>query len=133
MNAALEAFSGLTVREQVAIGRLRRTAMRNGLTLDELVDDLLAERATPTPPACETATALVTEVKGLLEQLASEIPAQMARQMEAALRDMASVAPGARGADTLGQLMRPAASGRPKGREVTSYREKRVPVGRLQF
>jgi hypothetical protein len=38
----------------------------------------------------------------------------MARQMEAALRDMASVAPAASGADTVGQAMRPAASGAAK-------------------
>ncbi len=81
----------LAAPEQRALDRLRQAAEAAGKPVDELVDELLRKDTAPAPMA------LAGEVKGLFEKLATDIPAQLARGMESAFRDMmprlSSVAP----------------------------------------
>ena len=126
-----EGIYALTNAEQVAIGRLRRVAMRAGVSMDALVDELLADRWTPTPPPSETATALVSEVRGLLEKLASDIPAQMAQRMESAFLGMASTGLSSSGSVVVGSL--PCVTPCTRLSEVPSYRTKRMRTPRVKL
>jgi hypothetical protein len=86
--AAAEPPPGLAVSEAegVAIGRLRAAADKEGLALEAFVDVLLREHADRA--TAEVNSVVVGEVKGLFERLATDIPAHLARGMEAAFRDL---------------------------------------------
>ncbi len=56
------------------------------MPLDSFVDDLFRGRGVRSAP--EDTAALVCEVKELFEKLATDIPAQLARGMETALREI---------------------------------------------
>jgi hypothetical protein len=68
-----------------AIARLRAAAQKEGLALDAFVEVLLREHA---DRASAEVNSVVGEVKGLFERLATDIPAHLARGMEAAFRDL---------------------------------------------
>jgi hypothetical protein len=70
-----------------AIERLRNAAARAGMSLGAFVDDLL-NRSASTVPAPASPAPLATEVKELFDKLATDIPAQLARGMEAAFRNI---------------------------------------------
>jgi hypothetical protein len=77
----------LTDDDQLAIAKLRSAAAETGLELLSFVEELLAARASQ-PRVDPAASALVGEVKGLFERLATDIPTHLARGMEAAFRDL---------------------------------------------
>jgi hypothetical protein len=119
---------GLTAAERAVLDRLREAATEAGVSLDAFVDDRLGER--PAPPAEETTAALVGEVRGLFEKLATDIPTQLARGMETAFRDM--VPRLSTGAPAGAPQQRPSAAAsvdlvqKEAGpREVASYRSRR--------
>jgi hypothetical protein len=76
----------LSDAEQVAVGRLRGAAMREGMPLTRFVDVLLRGYETPAPRPSREAAALVSEVKVLLEKLASDLPSKVAVSMSEMLR-----------------------------------------------
>lgn len=126
----------LDASEQAALERLRAAADDAGMELLPFVDKLLAEHASPAPP--DPATALAGEVKGLFEKLATDIPAHLARGMEAAFRDLAPrlAAPPAAAAGA--SRARPAASveivQKPAApREVKSYASRRQKTRRVKL
>jgi hypothetical protein len=76
--------------ERMVLDRLRRAAEDAGMALDLFVEELLRRRsaAALAPAATDSAVALADEVKGLFARLATDIPAQLARGMEAAFRNL---------------------------------------------
>jgi hypothetical protein len=76
----------LTSAERAALDRLRPLAAEAGLGMDVFVDSLLREYVSPRDAGASDA--LAGDVKGLFEKLATDIPAQLARGMEAAFRDL---------------------------------------------
>jgi hypothetical protein len=119
-------------RERAAIDRLRLAAAQAQMSLDELVDELLSKHR---PDPNLSASAMVAEVKGLFERLATDIPAQLARGMESAFRDMvprigsapvrAEAAQSTVGVDL---VVKPAAP-----REVASYQSRRGKSPRVKL
>jgi hypothetical protein len=117
-----------------AIERLRRAAARAGMTLDAFVDALLEkgdpQKSVPPPPL-----PLATEVKELFEKLATDIPAQLARGMEAAFRGIvprlssteASPRP-TPAAETIELIASP-----PAPKEVPSYESRRRKSARVKL
>jgi hypothetical protein len=85
-NPPVADLEGVSAPDRAAIDRLRTLAAQRGMTLTELVDDLLSARKLPESEA--SASALFGEVKGLFEKLATDIPTQLARGMEPAFRDL---------------------------------------------
>ncbi len=77
---------GLTAGEGAAIDRLRLAAGEAGMTLEAFVDELLTRAGSPSSE--DSSTALAGEVRGLFEKLATDIPTQLAKGMEAAFRNM---------------------------------------------
>ncbi len=123
--------------EQAAIDRLRHAAAAAGMPLDSFVDDLLRDRGIR--PAPEDTTALVSEVKGLFEKLATDIPAQLARGMETAFRAMVprlasgqppALSPTAPSPPASVGLVRKEDAG---PREVPSYRSRRCKTKRIKL
>jgi hypothetical protein len=115
--------------------RIQQAALDAGMPLDAFVDELLRDRIVQ--EEVDANAALMTEVKGLFEQLATNIPSQLARGMEAAFRDMMPrlVTPAQ---PTAAMSAQPAAAPRPPvaaqielvkkdtgPREVESYRSRR--------
>jgi hypothetical protein len=122
----------LDARERAAIERLRQAAADAGLPFDELVDDLLRQHR---PDSAAAASAMMAEVKGLFERLATDIPTQLARGMESAFRDLVprvGTGPGrvesppvSAGVDL---VQKPAAQ-----REVASYQSRRGKSTRIKL
>ncbi len=122
----------LSDKEWAAVERLRQAAAEAGVGLDELVEDLLAEHR---PDSTAAASAMVAEVKGLFERLATDIPSQLARGMESAFRDLVprlgnasprgEAPPAAAGVDL---VLKPAAP-----REVASYQSRRGKSTRVKL
>lgn len=82
-----DAAAAPTAQDQAALDRLRAAAAQAGQPFDAFVDRLLREHHERA--AAASSTALADEVKGLFEKLATDIPTQLARGMESALRNMA--------------------------------------------
>jgi hypothetical protein len=76
---------GDPVVERVVM-RLTAAAEKEGLALEVFVDQLLEDRAGRARP--DVGAAMAGEVKGLFERLANDIPAHLAKGMEAAFRDL---------------------------------------------
>jgi len=122
----------LSEKEWAAVERLRQAAADAGIGLDELVEDLLAEHR---PDSAAAASAMVAEVKGLFERLATDIPTQLARGMESAFRDLVprigsaplkvDAPPAAAGVDL---VLKPAAP-----REVATYQSRRGKSTRVKL
>jgi hypothetical protein len=114
--------------ERAVLDKLREAATEAGVTLDAFVDERLGER--PDPPPEESTAALVGEVRGLFEKLATDIPTQLARGMETAFRDM--VPRLSTGAPAVAPAPRPSAAASVElvqkeagPREVESYKSRR--------
>ena len=121
--------------ERAVLARLRSAAAAEGVDLESFVNQLLAPPApavAAAPPAPAAAPALAGEVKELFERLAVDIPAQLARGMEAAFRDLGPrIASRARPAVPPAPRPSAAASAElvmteAKPREVPSYRSRRA-------
>jgi hypothetical protein len=129
---AVSAPPALTEKEWPAIERLRQAAADAGMELDEFVDELLARHR---PDSAAAASAMVAEVKGLFERLATDIPTQLARGMESAFRDLVprlgtapprvESPPASAGVDL---VLKPAAP-----REVASYQSRRGKSTRVKL
>jgi len=140
--AAAEAqATDLTAGELRAIARLRHAADADGVSVERFVDSLLKERGAPTEP---DATALLGEVRGLFEQLASSLPSQLAQGIETAMRDLSPRelpvgTPPKTSTPTPAQQSRPEAPSpelvpvTPASREVASYRSRRKKSARLKL
>jgi hypothetical protein len=119
-------------KEWAAVERLRQAAADAGIGLDELVEDLLVQHR---PDSTAAASAMVAEVKGLFERLATDIPTQLARGMESAFRDLVprlgsapakgEAPPAAAGVEL---VLKPAAP-----REVASYQSRRGKSTRVKL
>jgi hypothetical protein len=144
--------------ENRVLERLRRAAAAEDLPLEDFVERLLlthasradapverkSEPVVEKPQAPDDATsALVGEVRGLFEKLATDIPANFARGMEAAFRDLvpriaaagpappatAQAPPTPSAASTVGIEIKA-----PSGpREVADYRSKRRKAARVKM
>ncbi|MDH5672160.1 MAG: hypothetical protein OEZ06_08425 [Myxococcales bacterium] len=145
------AIANITAEEWAALQRLRDAATAAGLGVGALVDNLLGERApvpAPAPPVDSTA-ALMGEVRGLFERLATDIPAQMALGMQNAFQDIvprlaasapappapmpaaaaaAAPTPSAAAAASIELVAQPA-----KPREVPSYRNRRRKAAKMKL
>jgi hypothetical protein len=124
--------AALTNAEQTALDRLRQAAAEAGCEIDLFVDQLLDKRNIR--PVPEDATTLVGEVKDLFDKLTTDIPAQLARGMETAFREMVprlAAAPpaGSRPATGAGIVRKEEAG----PREVPSYRSKRRKTKRVKL
>ena len=76
----------LTTSEQAALDRLRIAALGAGVSAEALVEALLKrEPATAAPN--EDTVALVSEVRELCNRLANDVPTQLARRIDIALRE----------------------------------------------
>jgi hypothetical protein len=130
----------LTAGELRAIARLRHAADADGVSVERFVDSLLKERGAPTEP---DATALLGEVRGLFEQLASSLPSQLAQGIETAMRDLSPrelpAGTPKTSTPTPAQQSRPEAPSpelvpvTPASREVASYRSRRKKSARLKL
>jgi hypothetical protein len=125
----------LTDVERRVLDRLRRAADAASMSLEAFVD-LKLGAATVKPPELVETSLLASELKGFFERLATEIPTQLARGMEAAFRDMspraAAAAPAAPPAMTpsadVELVVREATP-----REVSSYQSKRRKTERVKL
>lgn len=126
--------------ELLVLDRLRDAASAASMDLGSFVEALLA----PTPPKASAeppAAALAGDVKDLFEKLATDIPAQLARGMEAAFRDLAPRIGGApAAAPAVAAAPRPSAAAsvdlvvKEAGpREVPSYRSRRRKSKRVKL
>lgn len=118
-----------------ALRRLREAASRSGLELETFVERLLAPEAEPVKTNDST-SALVGEMKGLFERLATDIPAHLARGMEVAFRDLAPRL--ASGTPASATRARPTAdvvlaSTSAAPREVQSYASRRQKTARVKL
>jgi len=77
-----------SAEERRVLDRLRRAAAEAGLELEPFVESVLGSTR-PAPEKEDSTSALVGEMKGLFERLATDIPAHLARGMEVAFRDIA--------------------------------------------
>ncbi|RLB52766.1 MAG: hypothetical protein DRJ42_13895 [Deltaproteobacteria bacterium] len=131
----------VTDAERAVLDRLTAASVGAGLDLETFVEGLLnpaAPAAPPMPPS-----ALAGEVKDLFEKLATDIPTQLARGMEAAFRDLAPrIAAGAAPvASAPAAAARPSAAAsaelvikQPTGpREVATYRSRRSKTKRVKL
>ena len=80
--------------EERVLGRLRVAAAEAQMDLPAFVEELLRQRDT-SPRREPAASALIDEAKIFFEKLAADIPAHLARGMQAALRDMGAPRSGA--------------------------------------
>jgi hypothetical protein len=125
------AFPALTPDDQAAVYRLQLAASRAHMHLPEFVDELLRSRGGSPAPATAT-TALMEEMKLLFERLATDIPAHLARGMQAALRDVAPPMPPPRGttppsaAASVELVAAPAARSEPEGYQARRRKAQRV-------
>jgi len=124
--------------EQGVLIRLKQAAAEAGMELSEFVDELLAGRRAQ--PAVADTSALVGEVRDLFQKLASDIPAQLARGMETAFREMVPRIAGGTPQPQSAQFgARPPASGgivrkeSTAPREVQDYRNKRRKSRRVKL
>jgi hypothetical protein len=76
----------LTTEELDVLQRLRALAGRANMKLSDFVDELLRQRSNEA--GTDAAAALVAEVKGLFDRLATDIPSHFARGIEGAFRDL---------------------------------------------
>ena len=144
---AAPAEPAVSEADQRVLERLRGAAAVAGVSVERFVDELLREREAPTvprpaPEASAVATAaVVTEVKGLFEKLATDIPTQLARGMESAFRDLVPrLGTPAAGAPPAAAAPRPSAAAAvelvqkaPAKREVSNYRAKRRKAARVKL
>jgi hypothetical protein len=123
-----------TERERLALAKLREAADEAGSDLVAFVDELLRLRTSQS--GLEPAAALVGEVKGLFERLATDIPTHLARGMEAAFRDLV---PRLSSAQPASVASRPAAPDvtlvqtQAAPREVASYASRRQKTQRIKL
>jgi hypothetical protein len=122
--------------------RLRAAATAAGVTPAALLDELLTRRAPPAPPP--PAPEPGADMRGLLERLAADIPAQFARGVESAFRDMLTRLPlAAAPAPLAGPAPAPApaaaaplvvtAAPAPAARAVADYRSRRRKLEQVKF
>jgi len=130
---AAAAPAPLPSEERVVLERLRVAAAEAGMELAAFVEDLL-RRARVSAAAREPAAGVMDEMKLLFEKLATDIPAHLARGMQAAFRDMGATqaaAPArvpAPAAPTVTLVQTPAA---PK--ETASYQSRRQKTARVKL
>ena len=129
--------------ERKVLERLHRAARAAGVSLTEFTDRLLDAPAPVPVPAPPPAPALAGDFKDLFEKLATDIPTQLARGMEAAFKDIAprlaaGVAPAA--APVGAPAPRPSAAAsvdivvkQAGPREVASYRSRRQKSKRVKL
>jgi hypothetical protein len=139
-SAALAGVEPTTEGERAILKRLQTAAEQAGLGLEAFVDKLLGPRAAP--PIEETTVALMGEVHGLFERLATAIPAQLALGMQNAFRDIVprlaaaqpavpaarDYAPVPAAAASVGLVMTEA-----KPREVPSYDSRRRKAAKMKL
>jgi hypothetical protein len=129
-----------TMIERV-VARLGAAAEKEGLSLEAFVEQLLEERAARAHP--DVGAAVAGEVKGLFERLATDIPAHLAKGMEAAFRDLVPrlvSGPAAAPAPAPAHSPTPAAavdlqivSGERTPKEVPSYQSQRRKTSRVKL
>jgi hypothetical protein len=134
LSAATPEPSELTAMERGGLDKLRRASNEANMPLDAFVDGLLAPRAAQ--PVAD-ASMLAGEVKGFFDRLATEIPAQLARGMEAAFRDLAPRVGGVPASPRASPpqadvdvVLRPEA---PAAREIASYESRRRKATRVKM
>jgi hypothetical protein len=76
----------LTPGEYIAIGRLRAAAAARGMSVEALLDVLLAESGADA--SADASARVVGEVRELFERLAASLDAQLLRGVESAFRDI---------------------------------------------
>jgi hypothetical protein len=131
---AAEHAPGVDASERAILERLRTASHQAGMELGAFVDELLAQRTAKAP--ADATAALMGEVRGLFERLATDIPAQMALGMQNAFRDIvprlspaAVSAPASPAAAAAVELV----VGEAKPREVPSYRSRRSKTTKVKL
>jgi len=132
-SAPAQAEPAIDPTELSVLDRLRTAARASGLPIGSFLDELLRDRAVRGDAA--TSAALVGEVRGLFERLATDIPTQLARGLESAFRDLvprvaAGTAPIAQPRAAEVAIVRSAPE---TPREVQSYqsRRRKAPIVKL--
>lgn len=125
--------------ELEVLGRLREAATLAGMGLTPFVDGLLVPSSARPAEVPAPSAALAGDVKDLFERLATDIPAQLARGMEAAFRDLAprigrrpsAPAPKPPSASAAASVELVVTQAGP--REVPSYRSRRAKTKRVKL
>jgi hypothetical protein len=148
-----EPVPALSAGETAALSKLRAAAAAEEKPIDVFVDELLAQRQKPAaalvPPQPPADPNVIGDVRGLLEQLATDIPTQLVRGMESAFRQMVPLlassqqTPAAQGALPAAQPPPGQPTAKPaappivvqpaKPREVPDYRKRRKKARKVKL